>query len=72
VISVVPADKPVTTPVDELTVPTVRLLLAQVPPDVELVTVTVNDSHTDKVPPIVFGSGFTVTIDVLKHPEVIR
>jgi hypothetical protein len=59
-------------PVAELMVPTDVLLLLHVPPPVEFVNVVEEASQTDAVPPMVFGSGFTVTIVVLKHPEVIK
>ena len=63
---VVPADTPVTTPVPE-TVATMVVLLFQVPPPPSL-NVVVKPTHTDIVPDIADGSGFTVTIAEALHP----
>ena len=60
---VVPAEIPVTTPLEE-TVPTAVLVLVHVPPPVPLaVSVVVAPTHTVAVPLIVPGvaNGFTVT-----------
>lgn len=63
-----PAATPVTTPVDEPIVATVTLLLAHVPPVLALLSVVVAPVHTDVVPVIAAGSGFTVTTIDLAQP----
>jgi len=68
VIVAVPAPAPVAVPVDEPIVATPVLLLLQVPPLTELVSVELPPTQTDIVPPIDAGELFTViTVDV-KHP----
>ena len=57
----VPADTPVTTPVPGTTVTTVVVLLLHVPPPASL-NVVVDPTHTDAVPEIAEGNGFTVTV----------
>jgi hypothetical protein len=67
-IVVVPALKPVTTPVEEFTVPTVAVVLLHTPPPVPLASRSVVAStHTVAVPLIVPGvaNGFTVTTCVI-------
>ncbi len=62
-----PEATPVTTPVAE---PTVAFQGAEddhTPPDVALVSVTVDPVHVNGEPEIVPGSGFTVTTFVLVH-----
>jgi hypothetical protein len=61
-IVAVPADVPVTTPVDVLIGATAELLLLQVPgpPGDELVRTVVDPTHTVNVPSIGNGLGFTV------------
>ena len=67
-ITEVPADTPVTTPVDELTVATAGVALLQVPPAVALLNVVVDPAHSVRVPVIAAGRGLTVTVAVRKHP----
>jgi hypothetical protein len=64
-MSAVPAATPITTPVPEPTVATPVLPLLQVPPLALLLNVVVLPMHTDAVPVIVAGTGFTVMIVVL-------
>jgi hypothetical protein len=64
---------PVTTPVDEPTVATPVLLLAQVPPVGEPISrstspVHILDTGTPALPEIITGVGFTVTFVVIKQP----
>jgi len=61
VITVVPADTPVTTP-EELTVAMPMLPLVHVPPAVGLARVVVEPTHTSGVPVIVFA--VTVMVNV--------
>jgi hypothetical protein len=68
VISEVPADIPVTTPVEEPTVATVGLLLLHVPPDVVFVRLVVAPTQATTVPPIAAGNGLTVSVAVRLHP----
>jgi len=60
VMSAVPAETPVTTPVPETTVATPVAPLLQVPA-MALVSVVVAPTQTVRVPLIVPGNGFTVT-----------
>ena len=68
VMVVVPADMPVTTPVTGSTVPTAVLLLLQLPPGDEELSVVVRVTHTLAVPVIVPGPALTVTTAVAKQP----
>jgi len=68
VIVAVPALAPVAVPVDEPIVATPVLLLLQVPPLTELVSVALLPTQTDIVPPIDAGDPFTVTIAVVAQP----
>ena len=61
---------PVTTPVAD-TVPAAGLLLLQVPPPVRSVNAVVKPAHTDNVPVIPTGTGFTVTTAVVIQPVPI-
>ena len=63
-----PADIPVTSPVVKPTVATPLLLLAQVPPALELINVTVLLMHTPDGPVIADGKGLTVIVVVLLQP----
>lgn len=63
----VPAETPVTTPVDPTEAVPVALLL-HVPPGVPSVKEMELPTHTALPPPIAAGSGFTVIVLVLKHP----
>ena len=56
----VPPDMPVTTPEPLPTVAIVVLLLVHVPPPVASLNVVVKPTHTDVIPVIVAGRGFTV------------
>jgi hypothetical protein len=47
------------------------LLLVHVPPVSAFVSVIVEPAQTDDGPPIVAGSGLTVTVIVLAQPEPI-
>ncbi len=67
-ITDVPALIPVTIPEDDPIVATPVLVLVQVPPIVVLLAVIDNPTQTLAGPVIVAGSGFTVTIVVVKHP----
>jgi hypothetical protein len=62
----VPADTPVTIPVDEPTVATRSLLLIHVPPDIALLKVVVNPVQTPLVP--VMAGGLIETVAVAKQP----
>jgi hypothetical protein len=65
----VPEEEPVTTPVDPI-VATVVLLLLQVP--VPSLSDIVDPAHTAVIPLMAAGSGFTVTVAVVKHPAPIE
>jgi hypothetical protein len=60
---VLPAETPVTTPVEGFTVAAAVFVLLQVPPLILLTNVVVEPVQANVVPPIVpaFGSGLTVT-----------
>ena len=64
VISLVPPDMPVITPVVEPTVAMPVLLLVHVPPPVASLSNVVRLTHTTSIPCIADGSGFTVTVVV--------
>lgn len=64
VIVAVPADCPVTIPVNEPTVATVTSLLLQLPPELVEVSVVVCPTHTVAVPVMAPGPEFIVTIVV--------
>ena len=59
-----PGEPPVITPEDEPIVATVVLLLLQLPPDVELLRVTLELVQITSVPVIAPGLGFIVTTRV--------
>jgi len=64
-----PADTPVTIP----EVPTVAIAvlpLTHVPPGVASVSVTVEPTHTNAVPPIEAGVAFTVIVFIVRQPGV--
>jgi hypothetical protein len=63
----VPADTPLTTPVDEPTVAIVVFPLLHVPGPTELVSVVVAPTHTFMLPVIVAGIGYTVTGIIAGH-----
>lgn len=63
-----PADTPVTIPVNDPTVAKPVLLLVHVPPALVLLKAVVNPAHTLVVPVIDAGGGFTVTVVVAMHP----
>jgi hypothetical protein len=65
----VPGDKPSTIPLAEPTVPTVGTELLHEPPGVPLVSVICEFWHTTPGPEIAVGGVFTVTTDVVIHPE---
>jgi hypothetical protein len=69
-ITTVPADRPVTTPVDEPMVPTVTLLLLHVPPLAELLSVAITPIHMVDGPEIIGGGLTIVTVIVLLQPPV--
>jgi hypothetical protein len=61
VIIDVPEATPVTIPVDEPTVATPVVPLVHVPPEGVELSVVVSVAHTEAVPVILVGTGFTVT-----------
>ena len=63
-----PAVTPVTSPVDTPMVATGVVPLVQVPPMLRSLSRVVAPIHTDKVPVMFTGSGFTVTTLVTKQP----
>ena len=65
---VVPADSPLTTPVVVFTRAVPGRLLAQVPPVGVLLNVDVLPTHITGEPMINPGSGFTVTVVVVRQP----
>jgi hypothetical protein len=65
-----PTVSPVTMPVNKLTVATVVLLLLHVPPAVASLNIVVSPKHTFVLPVIGAGNGFTVTVVVMKQPNV--
>jgi hypothetical protein len=67
VITTVPAETPVTTPVEEPTVARAVLLLVQVPPDTGYVRVVVVPAQIAAVPDIAAELDNTVTELILKH-----
>lgn len=67
-IVTVPAATPVTTPDDDPTVAIRTLLLLHVPPQ-QSNKLVVPPTHTDMVPDIADGGGFTVTVTVAEHPD---
>ena len=64
----VPADTPVTIPVEEPTVATPKVLLIQRPPGVLLLRVVVLPTHTVVEPLIADGAAVTVTTVVAIQP----
>jgi hypothetical protein len=67
----VPGVTPVTTPVADVIVATVVLLLDHVPPGVVLLSVTVLPVHTEVRPDIVLGSGVTVIVVLEIQPPAV-
>ena len=67
VMVLVPAVRPLTTPVDEPIVATAGAELVQVPLPAS-VSVSVADGHTVAEPEIAAGSGLTVTMAEAMHP----
>lgn len=67
-ITAVPADTPVTTPVEEPTVATEGLPDDHTPPPGELAKAMLDPTHTWVGPVIAAGIGSTVTLIVAKHP----
>jgi len=67
---VTPVAMPVNTPVPATIVPVAGVLLLQVPPVDVVVHVIVVAGHSVDGPPMVPGSGFTVTLRVRVHPFV--
>ena len=67
-ILALPADIPLTTPVDAPTVAKPGPMLSQVPPDGVAANVVVAPTQTLADPVIADGVGLTVIIDVIKHP----
>jgi hypothetical protein len=67
----VPAIRPFTVPVAEPTVATAVLLLLQVPPGVTSDNVVVVPMQREKLPAIVPGSGFTVSIADALQPVLV-
>jgi hypothetical protein len=65
VIVAVPPEIPVTTPVDEPTVPMAVALLLHTPPDVVQPSVVVLPTQTVAVPVIDAGNGLTVTVETV-------
>lgn len=63
----VPANAPVTTPVEPTTV-ALPLLLVQVPPAGPLLSVVLCPTHTLVLPVIAKGNAFTVTTVVTRQP----
>ena len=66
----VPADPPVTIPVLAPALAMVVLLLLHVPPVVVLLSVVVEPIHTEDVPLIAAGNGFTVMVFVTLAPQM--
>jgi len=66
----VPEATPVTTPDADPTIAIDALLLAHIPPPVELLNVVVLAILTVVVPEIAPGAAFTVTIAVTVQPEL--
>ena len=67
-IVTVPADTPVTIPLEEPIVANKGLLLLHVPPAVPSNKVSVSPTHTKGRPSMEGGKGFTVTVIVAKQP----
>lgn len=68
VIMAVPGETPVTSPVPDPMVATLRLPLLHVPPADTSLRFVVNPTHTYADPVIAAGSGLTVMGDVVKQP----
>lgn len=64
----VPADMPLTMPLDDPTVAAEVVPLVHVPPASVFANVVVVPTHTDIVPVSGAGTGFTVSVCVTKHP----
>jgi hypothetical protein len=67
----VPADAPLTIPLDDPTVATAGVALCHVPPAVALLSVVVPDTHTESVPVIAAGTGFTVIVATDIQPDAV-
>jgi hypothetical protein len=63
-----PAETPVTIPVAEPTEAIPATPLLHVPPATALLRVVVTPMHVTMIPPIVAGSGFTVTTVDVRQP----
>jgi hypothetical protein len=68
---VVPATRPVITPVDGAAVPTKVLLLLHVPPVTVLLSVVLVAGHALAVPVMAGNAAFTVTITVARLPDTL-
>lgn len=71
VITAVPADIPVTTPVNDPTVATVVLPLVQVPPGTVSVNAVVSPTQIFNTPSIGPGGRFTVSTKVTLQPDMV-
>lgn len=71
-ITAKPVFTPVTIPLDEPTVAMIRLLLAHVPPGVELLSVTDEPIHSVLEPVMPGGGAFTVTCLVALQPVPVE
>jgi hypothetical protein len=63
---------PLTKPVEEPTVAIPGMALIQTPPVLVSVSVVVDPAHSNKVPDIRPGTGFTVTVVVTMQPVDIE
>jgi hypothetical protein len=70
VITEVPPDIPVTTPVAAPTDAMVALVLLHVPPPIEPDKFVVLPTHADKVP-VMLGNPFTTTVAIAEQPEEV-
>jgi hypothetical protein len=70
VILAVPSATPVTSPVEALTIATLRLPLPHVPPVIEFDSVVADPAHIDIVP-VTEATGFTVSTLVRTHPAAV-
>jgi hypothetical protein len=71
VILEVPVVRPETTPVEETTVATDKLLLLHVPPGVVLESDVVPPIHIDRPPVMVAGRSLIVTVVLVKQPAPV-
>ena len=67
-INAAPGPLQVTAPVEALMVAISGEPLLQVPPAGKLLSTVVPPAHTDKLPDIAAGKGFTVTLFVVEQP----